>query len=140
MKRLLVGVAALLATTLPLALGLSGCGASDDAEPGLSPVSARPQRIHTPRGSITVPGPALLDGRDVESDPPFTVMSINVWSVLPGGQAVCQLSHGETIQVLSRKLGSRLYLEIEGRDEHAGCRGWVAAVFVAPQPVPEHRR
>lgn len=93
--------------------------------------------IETDDGLITVPGSAYMDGRDLEADPPVTVMAIDVWDSPQRSEVVCQVEHGTPVEVLAleeNEAEHRDYLKVRSGD----CEGWVPLAFVNPkQHEPE---
>jgi hypothetical protein len=105
----------------------------------LSPTAIPEQEviIETEDGLITVPGSAYMDGRDLEADPPVTVMNIDVWNSPQQLEVVCQIEHGTPVEVLALEenlADHREALQIRSSD----CEGWVPVSFVSPkQHEPE---
>jgi hypothetical protein len=95
--------------------------------------------IETDDGIITVPGSAYMDGRDLDADPPVTVMAIDVWDSPQRSEVVCQIEHGTPVEVLAleeNETEQRDYLQVRSGD----CEGWVPLSFVNPkqhEPVGE---
>lgn len=93
--------------------------------------------IETGDGLITVPGSAYMDGRDLEADPPVTVMNIDVWDSPQQTEVVCQIEHGTLVEVLAldeSEVDLQDYIKVKSRD----CEGWVPLSFVNPkQHEPE---
>ena len=82
-------------------------------------------------GTLEVPGPAYIDGRDLEAQPQLTIMSINVWEgASPRGSVACQLPHGQWVKVSKAQ-----YAQSEGQHRlrvgTADCHGWVSKSFVS---------
>lgn len=104
--------------------------ATEDATKTKSATST-PQIITTTRGTLQVPGDAFMDGRDLEANPPLTVMKINIWNSASRSRVVCILRHGTAVKVLEAKWAKdedRYYLRVKGE----GCEGWVSDPFVSP--------
>ena len=101
-----------------------------------TPVPEPTIEIETDDGIITVPGSAYMDGRDLEADPPVTVMNIDVWDSPQQSEAVCQMEHGTPVEVLALEnlADHREYIQVRSSD----CEGWVPLSFVSPkQHEPE---
>jgi hypothetical protein len=85
--------------------------------------------IETDDGLVEVPGTAYMDGRDLEADPPVTVMNIDVWDSPRRSEVVCQIEHGTPVDVL--ELGKS---ETEGdhlKVKSDACEGWVPMSFIS---------
>jgi hypothetical protein len=106
----------------------------DDLTPPPAPSSSpeAPIIIETEDGVITVPGSAYMDGRDLEANPPVTVMNINVWDSPQRSEVACQIEHGTPVDVLEleeNEAEHRGYLKVKSSD----CEGWVPISFVNPK-------
>jgi hypothetical protein len=100
-------------------------------EPSLSP-SPTPERtiLETDDGLIEIPGPAYMDGRDLEAADPVTVMTINIWDTPQRSEVVCTIEHGTPVDVLRIEEGEaegRYYLKVKS----GACEGWVSESFVS---------
>jgi len=85
--------------------------------------------IRAARGELTVPGRAMLDGRDVEAG--VTVEKINVWATPERNppRVAFTLRNFSPVTVLdATQAGDLIMFEIEAN----GMRGWVSELFVAP--------
>ena len=87
------------------------CGADPTPPPTVEAVAPvqRPTtgKLETSKGILTVPGPAYMDGRDTEAQPPLTVMSINVWDAVPRRTVTCSLPHGAMVDIAEATFGDR---------------------------------
>lgn len=113
-------------------------------DPSESPWNSHNQgsrTVTTAKGRFSLATSAWLDGRDLESRPPLTLMRINVWGS-PGpvrGPVRCRLPHGAEVMLEDARFVSeegRNYFEITGKS----CRGWVPETFLASKkhaPVGE---
>jgi len=113
-------------------LALFGCEKSNKSENQQSQSSPPEQakKIDISRGgAVTVPGIAYLDGRDLESSPPLTLMRINVWDNAPRKKSVCKITHGEQV-----KLEDSRYVKSERRYyfkvKYGSCAGWIPESFI----------
>lgn len=106
-------------------------------EPQRAPAQPVLDTVQTSKGAIVVPGEAFLDGRDMEANPPLTVMNINVWDAVPRRRVVCRLSHGTKVALTAVRRSSgenRYYFRLRGQ----GCDGWIPETFLsinAQRPV-----
>lgn len=95
--------------------------------------TAESQTIETAEGYVfPVPGNAFLDGRDLEAQPPLTVMNINIWGEVPRLKAVCNLQHGSEVQLLKAQYyepEARYYFLVKG----GNCRGWLSENFLSTE-------
>lgn len=88
--------------------------------------------VVTAKGRFTLPGAAFADGRDTEARPPLTVMKISVWNTVPRTQRVCDVTHGDQLEVSDAKRSEaedRYYFKIKARL----CEGWLPETFVSPK-------
>jgi len=112
---------------------------SDESPPSPTAIPESEVEIETDDGIIVVPGSAYIDGRDLEADPPATVMAIDVWDSPQRSEVVCQIEHGTPVEVLAleeNETEQREYLKVRSGD----CEGWVPLSFVNPkqhEPVGE---
>jgi len=87
--------------------------------------------IETSEGNkLNIPGIAFLDGRDIEADPPLTIMKINLWDEPERNKIVCSLEHGTKVDILEANFvdaDGRYYLFVEGK----GCEGWISDNFLS---------
>jgi hypothetical protein len=71
-----------------------------------------------------------MDGWDLEADPPTIVSPINVWDSVPRQKVVCELDHGDPVELVESK-----WVESEERYyvlvNTSGCRGWVSDPFIS---------
>jgi len=103
-----------------------------DSDSSTEEKSTTPETITTGRGNLLIPGNAFMDGRDLEANPPLTIMEINVWNNQSRERVVCTLQHAAPVRVSRAvwvKAEERYYLHVKG----AGCEGWVSDPFVSPQ-------
>jgi len=95
--------------------------------------TATPYTVTTAEGeTISSPGRAYMDGRDLEANPVCTLMTINIWDAVPRKKAVCQLAHGQSVAVIAiRYYGaeSRYYFRVRSGD----CEGYVSESFLSAQ-------
>lgn len=94
-----------------------------------------PRAVQTGKGQFMVPGKAFADGRDLEARPALTVMRINVWDAVARRQRVCQVTHGDELEVLTaqRHEGEeRYYFQIRSGQ----CSGWPPETFVSRKKEP----
>jgi hypothetical protein len=103
-------------------------------EPAKAPPTVTPSGgpIQTGKQPLQIPGRAFVDGRDLEATPPLTVMKVNVWDAVPRQQTVCQLSHGEAVELLSARRDDgedRYYVRVRSRR----CEGWLPESFLSPK-------
>lgn len=86
----------------------------------------------TTKGTLTIPGPAYMDGRDLDAADPVTVMTINIWDAPDRSTIVCRLEHGEEITLLAAQKN-----EDEGlyyfKVKSSPCEGWVSEPFVSSE-------
>lgn len=95
------------------------------------PEDSAAAKVTTSRGTISVPGTAFLDGRDLEARPPITVTDINVWDSQQRRKVVCKLKHGAAVSVRqSTELDGRFYFRIQS----GACEGWIPESFLNPNP------
>jgi hypothetical protein len=91
-----------------------------------------PRTITTSKGDFSVPGTAFMDGRDLEAEPPLTIMNINIWNAAHRQRVVCRLQHGTNVEVLDATLYSeegRYYFQVRS----GSCEGWVPESFLSPE-------
>lgn len=91
--------------------------------------------ITTLKGTLTIPGEAVMDGRDLEASSPTIVTLINIWDAVPRQKVVCTLNHGDTVQLIEAKREdqeNRYYFKVKG----ANCEGWVSEPFVSAIEAP----
>lgn len=94
------------------------------------PTATPTKTVDTAKSTFQVPGIAYLDGRDVEAKPPLTIMAINVWDGVPRTKVLCQLQHGDQVDLLEAQYHtpeSRWYFLIRKGD----CRGWLPESFLS---------
>jgi hypothetical protein len=132
-----MGIRSLAAVALALALTAASAG----------PLSAQTHipsttTIKTAKGDFQVPGRAFLDGRNLEAEPRFTIMTVQIWQSTERRQAVCSADHGTQVDVLDVRRSpeeQRYYFRIRAPK----CEGWVddASLSVTRQaPVGAQRR
>ena len=99
--------------------------------PQAQPKSAAPiQSVRTSKGTFSVPGKAFADGRDLVASPRLTLMNINVWDGVPRRQRVCQVAHGDQLELLDAKQSveeGRYYVEVKS----GACQGWLSENFLS---------
>jgi hypothetical protein len=97
--------------------------------------------IKTAKGDFLVPGRAFLDGRNLEAEPRFTVMTVRVWQSTERRQVVCSADHATQVDLLDVQRSpeeKRYYFRIRA----PRCEGWVedASLSVTRQaPVGAQR-
>lgn len=99
-------------------------------EPAESPFAA--QTVTTAKGTFSIPGTAILDGRDPEASEVVTIRSINVWDGVPHHRVVCKLDHGAQVDLLATRWSeeeSHTYFQVRS----GVCEGWVSEAFVSPE-------
>lgn len=103
--------------------------------PTLTPLP-RSRTIYTAKGELIVPGPAYLDGRDLEAQPPLTVNQINLYAQ-PGpalSEVVCDRPHGHPVEVLAvTEVDPRFWFQVDAGD---GCVGWLMDSLIGPTEEP----
>jgi hypothetical protein len=80
--------------------------------------------IKTEKGEFQVPGRAYLDGRDLEAQPPVTVMNIRVWQSPFRTHAICTAEHATQVDLLEVQRSAeekRYYFRVRAPK----CEGWV---------------
>jgi hypothetical protein len=78
-----------------------------------------------------IPGVAYMDGRDLEALSPTIVTPINIWDDASRNKVVCELNHGDKVDVLDVvRVDSeeRYYFQVQNGD----CVGWVSDPFISP--------
>lgn len=101
-------------------------------EPPPTPTALpEPETITTSKGeTLSVPGNAFMDGRDLEAQPALTVMNISIWNAVPRQRVVCKVRHGTSVQVHQMR-----YYSSEGLNyflaQSGDCKGWVSEPFLA---------
>ena len=109
--------------------GQSVPASAPNASPAPKVNQAR-QSITTTKGQFAVPGKAFADGRDFEASPRLTVMKINVWDGVARRQAVCRITHGDAVELISAKRDDgegRYYFQVRSKD----CEGWLPESFLS---------
>jgi len=82
-----------------------------------------------------VPGSAFADGRDQESQPPLTIMRVNVWNTVPRQSVACQVPHGAALSLSEARYvqdEERYYFLVDGD----GCKGWLPESFISAASEP----
>jgi len=100
--------------------------------PPTSRPTQEPMTIETDKGTLTVPGNAFMDGRDLEAADPVTVITINIWDKPQRSQVVCTLAHGTEVELLEAEKPtgeSRYYIKVKS----GTCEGWVSEPFVGSE-------
>lgn len=84
--------------------------------------------VATPRGLLTVPGLAVLDGRDEAAG--AIVWDINIWATADRTplRPLFSLPHGSLVRVLGVQQEERMMFLVKSNRR----RGWVSELFVAP--------
>jgi hypothetical protein len=116
------------AAVILVALALCSCSESPPAKDA----SQTPASVTTTKGQFVVPGKAFADGRDLEANPRLTIMKINVWDGVPRRRMVCQVTHGDAVELISatRDDGEgRYYFQIRSK----GCEGWLPESFLSQE-------
>jgi len=85
------------------------------------------KRVKTSKGTFTVPGIAYADGRDLEAQPPLTVMKINAWESTKRLMKLCEVPHGREVALLAAE-------EVKSEERYYFKVRWVPEVFLS------HRR
>lgn len=92
--------------------------------------TVQPQKtVTTEYGIFTYPGgTGYIDGRDVEADPPLTIMNVNLWSSTDTShRRVCQIPHGTQVNILDVKNDDGWYYF---QVQNGSCKGWLSWWFV----------
>jgi hypothetical protein len=120
-------------------VGVMGCSSPPSDNPAPKPASLpeRPTtgRLLTEKGPLTVPGPAYLDGRDTEAQPPLTIMNINIWDSAARSRPVCQRGHGSRVDIIAARVDvdeDRYYFHVKS----IGCEGWLPESFISAEYQP----
>jgi hypothetical protein len=93
---------------------------------------AEPMSVATAKGQFTVPGKGFADGRDLEARPPLTVIQINVWDATARRKRLCEVRHGDQLELLEAKreeAEDRYYFQIRSK----ACVGWLPEPFISPR-------
>ncbi|MCS7220579.1 MAG: hypothetical protein RML36_14455 [Anaerolineae bacterium] len=94
--------------------------------------STAKRTFHLPNGTITVPGEAYIDGRNLTAEEPYTYMSVGVVEDFAQTTAKCTIRHGTRVEVLDATRmpgGITLHFKVRG----GFCTGWIAASFLSDQ-------
>jgi len=97
---------------------------------GCARPSAAKRTFYLPNGTITVPGEAYIDGRNLTADEPYTYMSVGVVEDFTQTTAKCTIRHGTRVKVLDATRmagGITLHFKVSG----GFCTGWIAANFLS---------
>jgi hypothetical protein len=99
---------------------------------GCARPSAAKRTFYLPNGTITVPGEAYIDGRNLTAEEPYTYMSVGVVEDFTQTTAKCTIRHGTRVEVLDAARmagGITLHFKVSG----GFCTGWIAANFLSDQ-------
>ncbi len=93
------------------------------------PPAAR-RTFHLPNGTITVPGEAYIDGRNLTAEEPYTDMSVGVVEDFTQTTAKCTIRHGTRVEVLdATRMPGGVTLHFKVRGDF--CTGWITANFLS---------
>lgn len=85
--------------------------------------------VDTDKGLLTKGLPAFMDGRDVDAQPPLTVVEIFIWDSRRT-EIICQLTHGTRVDILDiafNESEARHYFLVKSGD----CQGWIPGAFLS---------
>lgn len=102
-------------------------------EPTPTSLSTKPQRtVTTDNGTFVIPGTGFIDGRDLEANPPLTIMEVKIWDGVGRlRHALCKLPHGAQVKILDVKQDPDFdYTWYHFQIQSDSCKGWVTWWFV----------
>lgn len=96
----------------------------------LSLVSAAPVVVSNgKKGTLTIPGPGYLDGRDLDAK--VSTPTVNVWS--SENKKLCSLAHGTKVEMLEPPPEPEARMKIKS----GTCEGWVNVGFLNEKTPPK---
>lgn len=97
---------------------------------GCARSSAAKRTFYLPNGTITVPGEAYIDGRNLTAEEPYTFVSVGVVEDFTQTTAKCTIRHGTRVEVLdAARMPGGVTLHFKVRGDF--CTGWITASFLS---------
>lgn len=92
--------------------------------------TAPPRKIQAHYGDFTIPGTGYIDGRDVNADPPLTIMYVSIFNK-EKTERICSVDHGTLVELLDYD-----YQESRFKVKSDRCEGWLTDWFINSQTYP----